>query len=86
MTRQPGLPTDWFQFFANEERRPEYGLYSKFDDIPGPYLNDIELLKDPIEKNPLETILLFPCGDQKLKVLHNCRADGERGKLSGILE
>jgi hypothetical protein len=84
MASPPVPPTDWFQFFINEERKPEYGLYSKFDSIPGTYLNDIELLKTAIEENPLETILLFPCGDQKIKVLHNCRADGERGKLSGI--
>jgi hypothetical protein len=84
MTNLPEPPTDWFQFFANEERKPEYGLYSKFDNIPEPYLNEIESLKTAIEAKPLETILLFPCGDQKIRILHNCRADGERGKLSGI--
>jgi hypothetical protein len=81
-------PTDsspgWFHFFSKEARKPEYGLYSKFDDIPKTYLDDAGALKTAIEANSLETLILFPCGDQRIRFLHNCRADGERGKLSGI--
>jgi hypothetical protein len=84
MTSPTASSPDWFHFFSKEERKPEYGLYNKFDDIPDTYLDDTGALKTAIETNPLETIILFPGGDQKIRFLHNCRTDGERGKLSGI--
>jgi hypothetical protein len=83
MTSPTASSTDWFHFFSKEERKPEYGLYNKFDDIPDTYLDDTGALKTAIETNPLEIIILFPGGDQKIRFLHNCRTNGERGKLSG---
>jgi hypothetical protein len=84
MTSPTASSPDWFHFFSKEARKPEYGLYSKFDDIPKTYLDNAGALKAAIEANPLETLILFPCGDQRIRFLHNCRPDGEQGNLSGI--
>ncbi len=55
--------TNWNQYFTNEDRKPEYGTFDKFDGIPPKYLEDAEAFKEQINSNPLETIIMIPGED-----------------------
>ncbi len=77
--------TNWNQYFTNEARKPEYGTFDKFDDIPPKYVEDAEVFKEQINLNPLETIILIPGADRTVRVLHNCAiVENDPLKVSGI--
>jgi len=77
--------TNWSQYFTNEARKPEYGTFDKFDDIPPKYVEDAEVFKEQINLNPLETIILIPGADRTVRVLHNLAiAENDQLKVSGI--
>ena len=64
--------TNWIQYFTNEARKPEYGTFDRFDDIPPNYVEDTEAFKEQIHSNPLATILLIPGADRTVRILHIC--------------
>ena len=77
--------TNWNQYFTNEARKPEYGTFDKFDDIPPKYVEDAEEFKKQINLNPLETIILIPGADRTVRVLHNCAVvENDQSKVSVI--
>jgi hypothetical protein len=67
----PTSPTNWNHYFSNEARKPEYGTFDKFNDIPLEYVENAEEFKSQINSNPLETILLIPGPDRTVRILHN---------------
>ena len=80
----PTSHPNWTQYFTAEARKPEYGTFDKFDDIPPKYVNNVEEFREQVNSNPLETILLVPGPDRTVRLLHNCTIDADQLKLSGI--
>jgi hypothetical protein len=78
--------TNWTHYFTNEARKPEYGTFDHFDNVPPKYVGNAEEFKEQIESNPLETILLIPGADhQTVRVLHNCAVvENDQSKVSVI--
>ncbi len=77
--------TNWTHYFTNEARKPEYGTFDHFDNVPPKYVGDTEEFKEQIESNPLDTILLIPGADQTVRVLHNCAVvENDQSKVSVI--